>query len=122
MARKKSVSLPAPTSVRLTAQDLGIPGTSAVEVGYSAPYADFVEGGTRNMKGQRFLERPLEALLPSALPEAAQSAYQEGGSVREALLEAGNRLLAASLPLVPVDTGRLKASGYVRIRRGQARG
>ena len=124
MARKKKAAAAsrAPTSVRITAHELGIPGTSSVEVGYSAPYADFVEGGTRKMAGRHFLSRPLDALLPEALPETAQEAYQEGGTVREALLAAGQELLSASLPLVPVQTGRLRASAFVRIRRATYRG
>jgi hypothetical protein len=36
-----------PIAVQFSAADLGVPGTSTVEIGYKAPYAVFVEGNDR---------------------------------------------------------------------------
>jgi hypothetical protein len=113
-----------PIAVQFSASDLGVPGTSTVEVGYRAPYAVFVEGNDRakHLKGQaRFLGQPA-ASLSQAMAIEAQQAIAEGASRREALLEAGDLLLGASQAVVPVDTGLLRDSGYVAIRRGKAVG
>jgi hypothetical protein len=105
--------------VQFSAADLGVPGTSTVEVGYKAPYAVFVEGNDRakHVNGQaHFLGQPA-ASLAQAMAIEAQQAIAEGASRREALLDAGDLLLGASQAVVPVDTGLLRDSGYVAIRR-----
>jgi hypothetical protein len=108
-----------PIAVQFSASELGLPGTSTVEIGYRAPYAVFVEGNdrARHTTGQaHFLSQPA-ASLSQAMAIEAQQAIAEGASRREALLEAGDLLLGASQAVVPVDTGFLRDSGYVAIRR-----
>jgi hypothetical protein len=109
-----------PVAVRITSQELGIPGTQSVEVGYRAPYAVFVHEDVtaKHRNGQaKFLEQPAKSMM-GLLASEAQSAIEEGASRREALLDAGQTLLGASRPLVPVDTGYLLSTGYVAVRRG----
>jgi hypothetical protein len=113
-----------PIAVQFSASELGLPGTSTVEVGYKAPYAVFVEGNDRakHVNGQaHFLSQPA-ASLAQAMAIEAQQAIAEGASRREALLDAGDLLLGASQAVVPVDTGLLRDSGYVAIRRGKTVG
>lgn len=110
-----------PVAVTLPAAALGVPGTSAVEVGYSAPYAVYVHEDLKarhpNGGNAKFLSGPAESLLEE-LGQAARGAMSEGAGRRAALLEAGDLLLGASQQQVPVDTGFLRDSGYVRITRG----
>jgi hypothetical protein len=110
-----------PISVRLPAVALGVPGSSAVEVGYSAPYAVYVHENTQcrhpNGGNDHFLTGPV-AQMVGELAVEAQAAISEGASRRDVLLEAGDALLEASRQQVPVDTGFLRDSGYVQIRRG----
>jgi hypothetical protein len=120
----RSIGGDGPIAVQFSAADLGVPGTSTVEVGYKAPYAVFVEGNDRakHVNGQaHFLSQPA-ASLSQAMAIEAQQAIAEGASRREALLEAGDLLLGASQAVVPVDTGLLRDSGYVVIRRGKTVG
>lgn len=115
----KGVTGDGPVAVRISASELGIPGSQSVEVGYRAPYAVFVHEDVtaKHRNGQaKFLEKPATTML-GALAAEAQSAIAEGASRREALLDAGEALLGASKPLVPVDTGYLLSTGYVTVRR-----
>jgi hypothetical protein len=116
----KTVVGDGPVAVRITSQELGIPGSQSVEVGYRAPYAVFVHEDVtaKHRNGQaKFLETPARSMM-GLLAAEAQSAIEEGASRREALLDAGETLLGASKPLVPVDTGYLLSTGYVAVRRG----
>jgi hypothetical protein len=120
----RSIGGDGPIAVQFSASELGLPGTSTVEVGYKAPYAVFVEGNDRakHLKGQaHFLGQPA-ASLSQAMAIEAQQAIAEGASRREALLDAGDLLLGASQAVVPIDTGLLRDSGYVAIRRGKTVG
>jgi hypothetical protein len=120
----RSIGGDGPIAVQFSASELGLPGTSTVEVGYKAPYAVFVEGNDRakHTTGQaHFLGQPA-ASLSQAMAIEAQQAIAEGASRREALLDAGDLLLGASQAVVPVDTGLLRDSGYVTIRRGKTVG
>jgi hypothetical protein len=120
----RSIGGDGPIAVQFSASELGLPGTSTVEVGYKAPYAVFVEGNDRakHLNGQaHFLGQPA-ASLAQAMAIEAQQAIAEGASRREALLDAGDLLLGASQAVVPVDTGLLRDSGYVSIRRGKTVG
>jgi hypothetical protein len=59
----------------------------------------------------------LTGAIPAAAPYMAQAVRDvlaQGGTAAEAAREAGNELLVHSLALVPVDTGALKESAYVK--------
>lgn len=98
-------------------------------VGYRAPYAIYVHenleidhplhvdgsGSVRDCGGQaKFLEIPAREMLPTISAEIAKFKRQKKGlkySIRMLLL----KLLIKSQKLVPVDTGRLKASGFTKL-------
>lgn len=99
-------------------KDLSRKGQSVrLVVGYSAPYATFVHERVDipHRVGQaKYLETPLRAYM-GELGAAVRNAYARGASLADALLAAGRRLLELSQPLVPVRTGYLKGSGFVRV-------
>lgn len=89
-----------------------------VEVTYSAPYAVFVHEDltARHPHGgsAKFLETPARQHRDQ-MARIISGALVRGRTLDQALLEAGQFLLARSQEIVPVDTGLLKASGSVRI-------
>jgi hypothetical protein len=99
-------------AVQLTGADLGLDCRGAAEVGYRAPYAAYVDAKVP------FLQSVAAHMLPE-LEATAQAAVDDGATCREAMLEAADALFEASQSVCPVRTGKLKASGYVRMRRAQ---
>lgn len=92
-----------------------------LHIGYACPYAVYVhENLTANHPngGQaKYLEEPSRT-YSTQMAEIANQAVRRGSGLAEALMEAGEFLLAKSRELVPVDTGLLKSSGYVRVKTG----
>lgn len=101
---------------------------AAVAVGYggsepSSKYALYVHENMNlshpfhrghNCGGQaKYLTGALAAAMPHMV-QAVRDVLAQGSSPAEAAREAGNVLLVESLPLVPVLTGALKDSAYVR--------
>lgn len=107
----------------------------SVLVGYTAAYALAVHekiemklaGQPRKPPGKglywdpqgraqaKFLEGPARELNSSGvLGQIVREVYGKTRSVLQALLVAGGRLLRESQLRVPVDTGNLKASGFLR--------
>jgi hypothetical protein len=87
-----------------------------LQVGYAAPYALFVHEDMQAVHpvGQaKFLEQPARTMRRQLADLLA--ARLRTGTVRQALGEVGEALLAASLPLVPVKSGRLKESGFSEV-------
>lgn len=88
------------------------------QVGYAAPYAMYVHENLsmpHPRGGQaKFLEQPARMYAPqiAALVKADLAA---GRTLDEAVLSGGKYLLAQSRKLVPVLTGQLKNSGFVRV-------
>ncbi len=102
-----------------------------ITIGYAAPYALFVhenlEARHPNGGQAKFLEQPMREMHDELMRAIVNSMRQRKGTeATEALYLAtqmvGNRLLAASKALVPVDTGRLRASAFMTVRKGKARG
>lgn len=108
----------------------GISGEPSVIVGYTANYALYVHeniemkgaGKPRaNGKGNywdpqgraqaKFLEAPARQLR-NELGSIVRTALKRGKSLLQALYLAGLRLQRASMLIVPVDTGNLKASAF----------
>lgn len=91
-----------------------------LDVGYRAPYAVYVhENLTANHPNggvAKFLETPMR-IMSRQLADTTRRVMLQKRSLREGLLRAGNELADASRPLVPVDTGFLRDSQYVRVRR-----
>lgn len=105
-----------------------------IVVGYSAPYAMYVHeavgmvlqglprasghGHYWDPQGQaqaKFLEQPSRQYAKS-IGEYITAQVRKKIPLVDALLSAGKILLKESQRLVPVDTGRLKASGFVKIK------
>lgn len=109
-------------------------GSKHTKVGYSAPYAMAVhekvgmvlkgvprpkpkKGKYWDPQGRaqaKFLEEPSRR-LKNELKEFIREQLRKGIKLDIALYRAGLRLLRASQLLVPVDTGILKSSGYVKM-------
>ena len=90
-----------------------------LQVGYSAHYSVHVHENLAayHPNGQaKFLETPAR-VLRGEIEKIIQARLRRKKSLEEALLAAGNFLLAASQQIVPVDTGFLRASGFVRIEK-----
>lgn len=99
-------------------RDLARKGQSVrLTVGYRAPYATFVHERVDipHRVGQaKYLETPLRA-ASAELANMVRDLVGRGASLADALAAAGRRLLELSQPLVPVRTGYLKGSGFVRV-------
>lgn len=91
---------------------------SSYAVGFAAPYALYVHEDLTKAHprgGQaKFLEEPMRTRSLD-LATTGNQALRNGKSIDEALLAAGNQLLKFAQALCPVDTGRLRNSGYVRL-------
>lgn len=88
-------------------------------VGYSAPYALFVhenlECNHPNGGQAKFIEQPLRAKRAEMGAIVRKVMRRKDGTLKEAVLQSAQFLLAESQKLVPVDTGFLKASGYATV-------
>ena len=85
-------------------------------VGYGAPYAVYVHENLNAVHphGQaKFLEKPARE-MQSDLANTITTTAKAGLGLQVANQKAAVQLLEASQELVPVDTGTLKASGFVR--------
>jgi hypothetical protein len=113
---------------------------TVVDVGYKAPYAVYVHenreiwppgmrlaeqprpsgiGAYWDPQGQaqpKFLEEPTRMMSDELGKQLVQD-VKDGMKIRDAMKKLGETLLAASQELVPVETGELRDSGFVQIRR-----
>lgn len=91
---------------------------ASVIVGYTAAYAVYVHEDLtakhKPGKQAKFLEGPAR-WLRNELQRIIAENLNRGRTVSQSLLMAGLRLLRESQKIVPVDTGHLKASGFVRL-------
>lgn len=91
---------------------------ATVNVAYETPYAVYVhedlEANHPNGGQAKFLEEPFRANR-NLLSAIVKRSLVRKRSLEDGLMEAGNLLLNLSIPLVPVDTGRLRDSGNVTI-------
>lgn len=91
-------------------------GDGACRVGYSAPYAIFVHENltAHHPIGQaKFLEQPAR-LLGDEISDVIIKSVMDGKLLKEAVKDGAVYLLKESQKLVPVQTGALRASGYVK--------
>lgn len=87
---------------------------------YQTPYAVIVHENlnARHPRGQaKFLEQPAREGRRD-IAAAAREAGRRGEGSQGIVLAAARRLLELSQPLVPVDTGALKASGRAELTGG----
>lgn len=89
------------------------------QVTYTAPYAVYVHEDLTakhpNGGQAKFLEQPMRDNALKMSKMVKDLIQKEGQSLRTALLIVGHWLLQESKKLVPVDSGKLKDSGTVRI-------
>lgn len=87
-----------------------------VVVGYSQSYGLMVHENTEAHhapgKQAKYLEEPARRLRKE-LASIVKQVYKRERSMSKAMFAAGLRLLRESQSVVPVDTGALRASGYV---------
>lgn len=86
-------------------------------VGYHAPYAIYVHEDLEAFHpvGQaKFLEEPARRNA-STIAGLIRKAVASGSTLAQGLALAGGYLLTISRPYVPVDTGFLRSSGFVKI-------
>lgn len=104
-------------ALRARNRSLRVGGKDRLTVGYSAPYAVYVHENleVHHVKGQaKFLEEPARTKRDDMVMIIREE-MKAGRTLAQANRKAGQFLLRESKKLVPVDTGVLKASGYVRI-------
>lgn len=103
---------------RLKQNTLSGNGYLHVKVVYDTPYVVYVhEDLTKYHEPPtkaKFLEQPARQLRQQ-MRDAAMKRLRQKKSLHDALLAAGKILYDASQILVPVDTGRLKASGRIEV-------
>ena len=88
-----------------------------VIVGYSADYAVYVHETNKNYnnnKQWKYLETPARRLRSLLLVYIIQT-YKRTKDFQKSLIAAGMKLQAASMDIVPVDTGALKASAFTSV-------
>ena len=90
-------------------------------VGYRAPYAIYVhenlEAYHKPPTQAKFLSQPFQQLR-GRIADMMAEVVRRGGDLLQAVYDAGNLVLTESRRIVPVDTGLLKASGFVEPRSG----
>lgn len=89
---------------------------ASYSTGYTAEYALFVHENCEakhEPPGQcNYLTGPADQ-LKSQMAKDVEDAVKDGKPMGQGLLKASLRLLAGSQRVVPVDTGNLRASGFV---------
>lgn len=88
---------------------------SETKVGFACPYAIFVHENLSiyHPTGQaKFLEQPLRT-EQRVMAEIVKRALLGRKSLKEAQRLAANHLIKVALPLVPVQTGRLRDSWFI---------
>lgn len=105
---------------QLQAKADGVGKGVKASVGYAADYALKIHEDMelRHTNGQaQFLSTPARTLQP-VLAQIIATALREGKTLREAVLLAAERLKVESQALVPVLSGNLRDSAYVRVEEG----
>ena len=88
-----------------------------LSVGYAAPYAVHVHENLEmphNTGQAKYLEEPMRKNRRK-MDEIVAASLRQKKSLELALTRAGEFLLSESQPLVPVDTGYLRDSGFVKV-------
>lgn len=91
-------------------------------VGYNAPYALIVheDEDMPHQNGQaKFLQQPAVENAKTYGQIVVEN-RKAGKTMRQSIIAAGTQLKLDSQELVPVDTGELKGSAYIRVDVGRA--
>ena len=91
-----------------------------VVLGYRAPYALIVHERLdlyhKPPTKAKFLEEPVRR-MQGQIGETIVKAILSGEPLEQAMLRVGKEVMAESQKIVPVDTGLLKATGFVEFER-----
>src|SRR5690554_3144864 len=90
-------------------------GNLDIVVGYAASHATYVHEINKNYnygKQWKYLETPFK-MLQGYFAKVIIQSYTRTGSIRVGLKKSAKALYAESQALVPIDTGELKASGFI---------
>lgn len=121
MAVTAKVDFEKKVTAAINAQSLKGKKVCDVEVGYVAYYAIYVHEDLSmnhpNGGEAKYLEKPLRLLEPELKKMIVNKMKQKKG-LAFALMAAGTKLLTESQKLVPVRTGFLRDSGYVKLISG----
>lgn len=102
----------------LKAQSLRFKKNVKLEVGFGASYSVYVHENLQARHAPptqaKFLEQPARQLA-GQMGKDVLRALRQKKSLESGLLDAGLRLLMAARKLVPVETGQLRASGFVKV-------
>lgn len=104
-------------ALRSRARSLRTNGKERLTVGYSAPYAVYVHENleAHHTVGEaKFLEKPNRSERDK-IAAIIRDELKAKKTMVAAQRKAGQHLLRVSKTLVPVDTGVLKASGFVKV-------
>lgn len=86
---------------------------------YNAKYADRIQRGLdhkrRPQEQAKYLEQPAREMR-GQLAALIRNSMKNGGELKEVLMMAGYALMRAAQHLVPIDTGELSNSGFVRLK------
>lgn len=107
----------------LQAMKKRFPEHTSVLVGYSAQYALHVHERTdlRHKAGKiaKYLEVPFRELVDSGkLVKVIYLAVRGGSTMRQALIQGGLRVQRESQKVVPIRTGKLRASAFTTAEEG----
>lgn len=100
---------------RKTSADKDFGGTGSI--GYTAPHALPVHERVdifHPVGNAKYLERPWRENRPK-VTKLIELRLQQGFTLRQAMLEALSIIFDESQAQVPVDTGALKASGFMKV-------
>lgn len=87
-----------------------------VVVGFAMPYALYVHEGAQGRSPVKFLEGPSRN-LKDQLGAEIKKEVKAGRTLLQALKSTGQALLNIAIALAPIDTGALRASGFVASAR-----
>lgn len=105
------------TELRKRRAKAGLDGLSTLKVGYSASYAVPVHERLdvhHNIGQAKFLEQPMRTEQSAMAKIIRNNLVGRHSTLKHAHLEAAKHLIKVSLQLVPVDTGVLRDSWFIR--------
>jgi hypothetical protein len=86
----------------------------ALVMGYAAPYALIVHEDTTRKEGSKFLEEPLRR-LEKQMVQSIEEETKRTRNLEQAIKNGAEIVMEESQKLVPVLTGRLRDSKFIRI-------
>jgi hypothetical protein len=124
MASKKNIARLKPSNVRRFNKKMSkissfANNNQAIEIGYNANYSRYVEYGTSKMKPQPYFEPAINNRVSLFRKKLKSTGYKllkgkNAGTVGQIIKALGLSILENSSQRVPVDTGTLKQSIFIK--------